>query len=445
MLLRNTRLYVIAAAVFVLLSGQACKRVDKPVSLPTITIIDQNWPDEESRHRHNEQFRRFASETGVRVQVLPAPVAERLAVSRQLLESHGSIPDVYAIDVIWPSILAEHLIDLRPYVPAQEIAEQFPGLIANFTVNGRLVALPYYVETGLLFYRDDLLQKYGYRAPPATWEELEKIATRIQAGERAQGKKNFWGFVWQGARSEALTCNALEWQASEGGGSIIEDGAVTVNNAATIRVWARAARWVGSISPPGVVAYHEWDALNRWQAGEAAFMRNWSNTYLAAAAPSSTVRGKFGVCPLPKGEAGTAGTLGGDAYAVSQHSLHPREAAMLVRFLCGRQEQLRRSQSPSEPVTIPELYTNNSVLHANPFFQDVMQVYRQGLVSRPSAQTGKLYPDTSRAYFEAVHAVLTRQKTAAVAAAELETVLSQMTGLRPRSSRREHSGFSREP
>jgi trehalose/maltose transport system substrate-binding protein len=104
----------------------------------------------------------------------------------------------------------------------------------------------------MLFYRVDLLRKYGYRAPPKTWEELEVMARRIQSGERASGNKDFWGFVWEGAPSEVLTCNALEWQVSDGGGTILEqDGKVTVNNPRTIRAWQRAARWVGSISPPG--------------------------------------------------------------------------------------------------------------------------------------------------------------------------------------------------
>jgi trehalose/maltose transport system substrate-binding protein len=298
------RLHAIPAGILILLSAQACRKADKAATPPTITLIDQIWPDAESRRRHNEEFRQFTRETGIRVELLLAPPEDSLTVSRQLLATQGSVADVYAVDVIWPSILAEQLIDLKPYIPAQEIAEQSPHLVANFTVNGRLVGLPYYFETGLLFYRTDLLQKYGYRAPPATWEELEKIAARIQAGERAQGKRNFWGFVWQGAPSEALTCNALEWQASEGGGSIIENGAVTVNNPATNRAWERAGRWVGSISPPGVVAYHESDTKGRWQSGGAAFMRNWSNTYLAAVAESSAVRGKFAVCPLPKGRAG---------------------------------------------------------------------------------------------------------------------------------------------
>jgi trehalose/maltose transport system substrate-binding protein len=76
------------------------------------------------------------------------------------------------------------------------------------------------------------------------------MAARIQAGERAKGKKQFWGFVWQGAADEGLTCDALEWQASDGGGRIIEeDQTISVNNPLAIRAWQRAAHWVGSISP----------------------------------------------------------------------------------------------------------------------------------------------------------------------------------------------------
>ena len=162
------------------------------------------------------------------MEVLPSPegAVEQLEVWRKLLNSHANAPDVFAMDVIWPAILGDQLLDLRPYIPAQEIAEQFPGLISNFTVNGRLVAFPYNLSKGLLYYRTDLLRKYGYRSPPKTWEELEKQAARIQAGERARGQKNFWGFVWEGASSEALTSNALEWQAFEGGGTIIDDDAL---------------------------------------------------------------------------------------------------------------------------------------------------------------------------------------------------------------------------
>lgn len=423
---------IAGVGISAMLGIQACRPAPGPVAPVTLTLIDQYWSDEESRRLRIEELSQFTNETGIRVALLPAPEAavEQLVLWRTLLGKHAAVPDVYAVDVIWPVILADHLLDLKPYVPAPEIAEHLPELIANFTVNERLVALPYYLNTGLLFYRIDLLRTYGYSKPPQTWEELEKAAARIQAGERARGNKSFWGFVWEGAPSESLTCNALEWQVSEGGGSIVENGAVTINNPQTIRAWTRAARWPGFISPPSVVDYKEWDAFTRWQAGDAAFMRNWSNAYVSATAEKAPLKGKFAVCPLPRGKAGISGTLGGIGYGVSRYSLHPREAAMLVRFLCSRNQELRRSQNPTMPPTIPELYDNPSVLAANPYLSDVLKIFPKGIALRPSAPTGTKYPDVSLAYFDAVHAVITHKETAETAAAELERDLVQITGFK---------------
>jgi trehalose/maltose transport system substrate-binding protein len=262
------------------------------------------------------------------------------------------------------------------------------------------------------------------------------MATRIQSGQRAKGYKDFWGYVWQGARSEALTCNALEWQVSEGGGPIIENGTITVNNPRTVRAWERAAHWVGSISPPGVVAYKEWDAFNIWQAGQTAFMRSWTSAYVAARAPGSPTRGKFDIAPLPRGRAGSAATLGGNGYGISRYSLHPREASLLVRFLCGRKEQRWRCISSAEPPTIPDLYNDAQTLAANPYFSTVLEIYRKRLTLRPSSAAGKVYGDVSRAYYDTVHAMLTGKTKAPEAAAALQDELVHITGLKgPAGSR----------
>jgi trehalose/maltose transport system substrate-binding protein len=332
--------------------------------------------------------------------------------------------------VIWPRILAEYFMDLKPYF-ASEIALQFPAIAASYTVDNKLVALPYYANIGLLYYRSDLLRQYGYRTPPRTWDELEGMAARIQAGERAKGNKEFWGFVWQGAATEALTCNALEWQASDGGGQIIErDSTISVNNAQAIRAWQRAARWVGSISPPSVVGYKEWDAMNVWVAGEAAFMRNWPIADADSQAAGSPIRNKFDMTLLPGGKAGRLGTLGGAGLAVSRFSAHPREALELVRYLCSRDVQVKRSRVLTEPPTRPELYELPEVLEANPQFALLSRAFRTGIVSRPSAVTGKKYQDVTDAYTQSVHTVLTGEQSASEAAAALEKELVRLTGFK---------------
>jgi trehalose/maltose transport system substrate-binding protein len=415
--------------VLLLCTAQACKKTRQSPTAVTLTLIDKNWVDKESRARLEKELQQFTKESGIRVQILPAPEAavEQLETWRKLLESGAEAPDVYAIDVIWPRILADNLVDLKAYLPAQEIAAHFPELIANNTVNGRLVALPYILSEGILFYRVDLLREYGYSAAPKTWEELESMAKRIQAGERAKGNRDFWGYVWEGAPSEGLTCNALEWQVSEGGGTILdENGRVTVNNPHTVRAWDRAARWVGSISPPGVIAYKEWDAFNVWQAGKAAFMRDWTTEYVAVRAANSPTRDRFDIAPLPRGRTGAAASLGGQGYGVSRHSLHPREAAKLVRFLCSLDGQARRSRASAEPPTMPQLYSDPEVLTQNPYFRCVLRVFGSDKALRPSRSAGKLYPGVSRAYFEAVHAVLSRQKSASKAAADLEDELQRI-------------------
>jgi len=407
---------------------EACSKNNQPTDPITLTLMDQGWFSSDYQGRLNETAE-FTRQTGIRVDFLPGPetAAEQLATYRKLLDSGAKVPDVYGIDVIWPGILAENLLDLRAYIPEQEIKAHFPELIANNTVNGRLIALPSFLSEGMLFYRVDLLRKYGYRAPPKTWEELEVMARRIQSGERAGGNKDFWGFVWEGAASEALTCNALEWQASEGGGTILDEtGKVTVNNPQSIRAWDRTARWVGSISPPGVVAFKESDAANMWQAGKAAFLRDWSSGYIAAHAPGSMVRNRFGIASLPRGSAGIAATLGGAGYGVSAHSPHPREATMLVRFLCSRNQQVTRFRKTSEPPTISELYQEPEVLANNPHWLRVLEIFRKGITVRPSRAAGKMYPDVSRAYWEAVRSVLIRKKTATQAADELQDKLQRM-------------------
>ena len=411
-----------------LLEGCARPSVHEPV---TLTLLEE-WSDKRFSEARQQELQQFTRETGIRVSLLPSPdsARQRLVLWRELLGTGPSGPDIYGIDVILPGMLSEYFVDLKPYF-ANEVSLQFPAMAAGYVVDNKLVAMAYRADIGLLYYRTDLLRQYGYHNPPKTWDELEIMAARIQAGERAKGRKQFWGFVWQGAADEGLTCDALEWQAAEGGGRIIEeDKTISVNNPQAIRAWQRAARWVGSISPPGVVGYREWDSLNVWLAGDAAFMRHWPSAYLNSQAVGSPIRNKFDIALLPGGKAGRVGTLGGWGLAVSRFSPHPHEALELVRYLTRRDVQEQRSRVLSQPPTLPELYNVPEVIETNPRFDLLSQAFRTGIVSRPSNVTGEKYQDVTDAYIQAVHSVLTREKSAREAVAALEDELVRTTGFK---------------
>ncbi|WP_291994947.1 extracellular solute-binding protein [Candidatus Accumulibacter sp. ACC003] len=136
----------------------------------------------------------WARKTGNTVNIVTPPndASERLALYQQLLSARSDKVDVLQVDVIWPGLLGSHLLDLRPYASGVEKAH-FPGFIANNSSHGRLVAMPWFANAGLLFYRSDLLQKYGQQVPE-TWNVLTASARRIQDGERAAGKQRMWGY-----------------------------------------------------------------------------------------------------------------------------------------------------------------------------------------------------------------------------------------------------------
>ena len=371
----------------------------------------------------------WAAETGNTVNLVstPADANERLALYQQLLAAGSADIDIFQIDVVWPGILANHFIDLKEYISEDELADHFPALVANNVVGDRLIAAPFFVDAGLLYYRSDLLEKHG-RAVPTTWAELAETAQAIVDAERAGDSPEMQGYVWQGRAYEGLTCNALEWVASFGGGSIVEpDGTISIDNPQAAAALNAAKGWIGTVSPAGVLNYAEEEARGVFQSGNAVFMRNWPYAWSLANADDSPIKGKVGMAVLPHGEGGSsASTLGGQQLAVSKYSAHPAEAADLVRYLTGAEEQKRRAIEGSFNPTRKSLYSDAEVLAAVPFLEHFGAVL-DAAVARPATVTSSKYTQVSTEFFQAVHATLSGQGTAEENLAELEQALDRLS------------------
>ena len=373
-------------------------------------------------------IRKFTEATGIAVnfQRGERSTTDRLQAYRQQFAGESGDIDVYQIDVIWPGVVAEHAVDLSE--PLADLAAQhFEAIVANNTVDEKLVGIPWFTDAGLFYFRTDMLEKYGLEAP-TTWDDMTTQAQQIQEGERA-ATPDFWGYAFQGRAYEGLTCNGLEWQVSNGGGFIVEaDGTVSVNNPEAAAAFDMAASWVNTIAPEGVTTYQELETFNLFTSGNAAFARNWPYMW-SGSQDAPAVAGKVGVAPVPMGtgpNARNADTLGGWQLMVSRYSDNQDAAIEFVKFMCSPEVQTAFAAENSMLPTIPAVYDSPEVTAASEFIPRLKDVFQGGAVARPSSVTGELYPEVSNVYFQQLNQVLTGQKDGAQAAADMEEEITSV-------------------
>src|SRR4029077_709029 len=142
-------------------------------------------------------LRRFeAAHPGVRVQSEALTWSSDEQHQFYVINLEGGSPpfDVMMLDVIWVPEFARAgwILDLTPFVSPAERDAHFPTAIEPAVQDGKLWALPWFMNVGLLYYRRDLLAKYGF-APPETFEELIRQVRRIRDGER---DPRLDGYLW---------------------------------------------------------------------------------------------------------------------------------------------------------------------------------------------------------------------------------------------------------
>ncbi|XAZ20663.1 ABC transporter substrate-binding protein (plasmid) [Sinorhizobium sp. B11] len=377
-----------------------------------------------------KQLDAFGKATGntVKIVTMPSSSTEQFSQYRLWLAAGNTDVDVYQTDVIWAPQLADQFVDLKD-ATKDVVGDFFPAIVASQTVNGRLVAMPLYTDAPALFYRKDLLEKYG-KQPPKTWDEMEATAKEIQEKERAAGKKDLWGYVFQGNAYEGLTCDALEWVKSSGGGQIIEtDGTISINNEKAAAALNRAKGWIGTISPSGVLAYQEEESRGVWQTGNSVFMRNWPYAYALGNGADSPVKGKFDVTTLPVAAEGDkpSSTLGGWNLAVSKYSKNPDAAIELVKFLTSKDSQKQRAIELSNLPTQSALYDDKDIAAAQPFMPNWKPIF-ENAVPRPSAVAKVKYNEVSAKFWTAVHNTLSGSGTAEENLELLEADLTTLQG-----------------
>ncbi|GAB4258373.1 MAG: ABC transporter substrate-binding protein [Deferrisomatales bacterium] len=380
----------------------------------------------------DEVFRRFeAAHPGWKVvrEVGPHSSTAFHDLLTQKLKNRSADVDVFLMDVVWPPEFAAAgwAEPLDRYFPPEGREAFLPGAILANTYRGKIYGVPLYLGSGILYYRKDLLEAYGFE-PPATWEELVKQAQAIVAGEKGQGRA-LHGYSGQFKQYEGLVCDMLEFVLSAGGRLLAPEGdrSALGEPAALEAVAFVRDRLIGAVAPRGVLTYQEPESLDLFVQGKAVFHRNWPYAWQVANDPRrSAVAGKVGIAKLPHFPGGrSVAALGGWQVGISRFSRNKDGAWALAAFLTSEESQklfaLRAGLAPTRRA----VYEDPEVARAQPHLVRMKPVF---LTAHPRPRT-PLYPAVSNVlqrYFSKVISTpgLDLAAEARTASREIDRILS---------------------
>jgi multiple sugar transport system substrate-binding protein len=398
---------------------------DEASDLPTLTISGSAVGAEgEILARHVARFMEENPGLRVTVQQTPDDATQRHQLYVQWLNAHVGTPDVLQLDVIWtPEFAAAGwILPLDRFSP--ETGDFFPATLEANRWRGRLYALPWFIDVGMLYWRADLL-----RAPPASLAELVTLARR---GTAAPGGPAY-GIVWQGARYEGLVTVFLEVLGGFGGAIQTPDGEIVVNSPQAVAAleYLRDQIVRSRVAPPEVLTWHEEETRFAFQNGNATFLRNWPYAYPLMNQPGSRVAGRFAVAPMPAAPGGEpTAALGGGQLAINAYSRHPEAAWRLLSFLTSPERMLERAEAVGQYPARRSVYRDprlGGALAAPP--DQVLRIVEQ---ARPRPAT-PLYSELSEILQIHLHRALAGQtepaRALAEAAREMDEVVER-SGLR---------------
>jgi multiple sugar transport system substrate-binding protein len=330
----------------------------------------------------------------------------------------SATPDVFMGDVIWPAQFGAHqlAVPLSKYLPQSYFAQFAPGLIQGATYKGQVYGSPLFEDQGFLYYRKDLLAK-EHMAVPQTWEQLEADAQKLQKAGLVK-----YGFVWEGASYEGLTCDFMEYLTDAGGAATNSSfTTASLNTPAAVRAVTFMRSLVTSgVTPAAITTFEEPQAMSTFAAGQAAFLRNWDYAYSVASTPAtSKIVGKVGVAPLPT-FAGQSypgySNIGGWNMYINPHSKHIGADLTFIKWLASPAAQDILATKYSEIPTTTAVRDSQQVISLNPV---LAIVGKTRLVPRPAGTPN--YPALSTAIYTNVNAALAGSVTPAAAMSAAQT------------------------
>jgi multiple sugar transport system substrate-binding protein len=374
---------------------------------------------------------KFQGKYKANYRVMSADTGQYFNQLKTEFQAGGGETDLIGGDVIWPVQFAANgwIEDLSDRFTSEERRKFLPAPVQSCTYDDKVYGVPWFTDAGLLYYRQDLLEKSGFSEPPKTWSELKEQTRKVVQDSGMED-----GFVFQGARYEGGVVNGLEYIWTSGGDVIDpEDPEKVVIDApgAVEGLTIERSMIEDGIAPQAVSTYAEQECQAAFLNGRAVFCRNWPYMYALATGEgeSRLESGQVGVAPLPvaKGQDRSFSGLGGwNFYLNAASSEEEKEAAYeFVKFATSPEQQKLRALNGSFLPTLESLYDDREIVEKVP----VIALGEAAIKNARPRPLSPYYSDMSLAMAEQFNASLKGAKSPEEAIRTLDRELQEIVDL----------------
>ena len=363
--------------------------------------------DEEDQKINDELTKRF-TKINPRVKVQPLTLSfnpdEARDMVMNVLRSKTTDMGVVPVDVYWIEEMARSrmLLRLDHFFPPADREAFLDIAIRQCRHEGHIYGVPSFITAGVLFYRADLLKKYGFK-PPTTWDELIAQSRTILDGEK---NPELQGFIFQGYEYEGMSCAFLEFLWSNGGDVVDGDGNVVIDSPEAIGALTYMRDFIHKhkITPEKITRAEFVEDYDDFVEGNAVFLRLWPHVMQAVESEGSRVAGKVKIAPLPAGPMGKHGVsvIGGWNLSIPTHTKSPAAAWSFIRFSTSYESQKQKAIKGGPLPTLKSLYDDPDVRRSKPYYAGLPEI----LSSARLRQDIPSYPQISKRIQRRVGAVL---------------------------------------
>ncbi len=327
------------------------------------------------------------------VQLLPTTASDQREQLVRRLAAKDSSVDLIGMDVIWTAEFANAgwISPFPDSLRAQVTDKVFPSVIKTASFEGKLYGSPFNSNTQLLWYRKDLVP-----TPPTTWDQMIDEAEKL----KSEGKPGT--IQLQANKYEGYTVWVNSLIASAGGQILSGPETVDLPEGPTKEALGVIGRLANSpVAATDISTSDEDSARLGFEAGDSAFMLNYTFAYASAGDNAPDIQKNMGFARYPEVVAGKPSRppLGGFNVGVGAYSNHQQEAFQAAACVSNKKSQETAVELDGLPPSREDLYTSKIVEKAFPGFAALVKESIDNAAPRPLSPA---YQDVSLAIQDAL-------------------------------------------